>query len=184
MLQRLAIHPSSPCPGVATIEARAARPGPGLLVLGYALTGAVEGLYLPAVTAPARTDELWKRTCFEAFVLPAPGDAYAEFNIAPSTRWAAYRFDRYREGMRDAGEIAPLDVVAQTAEAGFSLRVSFDLTVLPDFDCAAPWRLGLSAVIEAADGALSYWALAHPSPRPDFHNAAGFTLEIPPPERP
>ncbi|MCC6171787.1 MAG: DOMON-like domain-containing protein [Gammaproteobacteria bacterium] len=39
-------------------------------------------------------------------------------------------------------------------------------------------RLGLSAVLEAADGSLSYWALHHPSARPDFHNEGGFLLEL------
>ena len=31
-------------------------------------------------------------------------------------------------------------------------------------------RIGLSAVIETTDGALSYWALAHPAEKPDFHH--------------
>lgn len=39
-------------------------------------------------------------------------------------------------------------------------------------------RLGLSAVLEGADGSLSYWALHHPSARPDFHNEGGFQLEL------
>ncbi|MCC6173187.1 MAG: DOMON-like domain-containing protein [Gammaproteobacteria bacterium] len=39
-------------------------------------------------------------------------------------------------------------------------------------------RLGLSSVLEAADGSLSYWALHHPSARPDFHNEGGFMLEL------
>ena len=30
--------------------------------------------------------------------------------------------------------------------------------------------LALSAVIEAIDGAKTYWALAHPSDKPDFHH--------------
>jgi len=41
-----------------------------------------------------------------------------------------------------------------------------------------PWRLSLSAVIEQADGRLSYWALAHPPGKPDFHRADCFTCEI------
>ena len=32
-----------------------------------------------------------------------------------------------------------------------------------------PWQLGLSAVLEEADGAKSWWALAHPAEEPDFH---------------
>ena len=39
-------------------------------------------------------------------------------------------------------------------------------------------RLGLCAVIEEENGALSYWALKHPSGRPDFHHPDGFALKI------
>ncbi len=48
----------------------------------------------------------------------------------------------------------------------------------------APLRLGLSAVIEASGGTLSYWALHHPADKPDFHNAKAFALrlELPGPE--
>jgi hypothetical protein len=182
MRQSLTIHPTSLCPAVTSIEVDVARPKPGLLTLTYALTGAVGDLYVPDKTDPVRTDELWKRTCFEAFVLPDSGEAYAEFNIAPSTKWAAYRFDRYREGMRDAGEIAPLSVDVATTDERLTLDVAFDLAVLPGFDCDADWRLGLTAVIEEANGRVSYWALTHPLPKPEFHNADGFTCRLPAPE--
>ena len=33
-----------------------------------------------------------------------------------------------------------------------------------------PWSIGLSAIIEEEDGTISYWALAHPPGRPDFHH--------------
>jgi hypothetical protein len=45
-------------------------------------------------------------------------------------------------------------------------------------------RIGLSAVIEDVDGGLSYWALAHPSDKPDFHHPDSFALTLPPPETP
>ena len=45
-------------------------------------------------------------------------------------------------------------------------------------------HLGLSAVIEGADGSLSYWALVHPPGKPDFHNADCFALELPPMGKP
>ena len=44
----------------------------------------------------------------------------------------------------------------------------------------ASWRLGLSAVIEDTSGGKSYWALAHPPGKPDFHHADCFALELPP----
>jgi hypothetical protein len=33
-------------------------------------------------------------------------------------------------------------------------------------------------VIEDADGSLSYWALAHPPGRPDFHHTEAFALDL------
>ena len=38
--------------------------------------------------------------------------------------------------------------------------------------------VALCAVVEHADGALSYWALAHPAGTPDFHHPDGFVLEV------
>ena len=43
------------------------------------------------------------------------------------------------------------------------------------------FHVGLTAVIEARDvidDARSYWALAHPAERPDFHHPDSFTLSI------
>ena len=45
----------------------------------------------------------------------------------------------------------------------------------------APWPLGLTAVIEAQDGHLSYWALHHPAAQPDFHHRGGWTARVPAP---
>jgi hypothetical protein len=39
--------------------------------------------------------------------------------------------------------------------------------------------IGLTAVLEQTDGTKSYWALAHPPGKPDFHDPACFALEFP-----
>ncbi|MDR0274459.1 MAG: hypothetical protein LBI48_03790, partial [Burkholderiaceae bacterium] len=57
-----------------------------------------------------------------------------------------------------------------------TLEALLPLSALPTF--SGPLRLGLAAVIETADGALSYWALSHPAARPDFHQRAGWTLRL------
>lgn len=41
------------------------------------------------------------------------------------------------------------------------------------------WLVGLSAVIEEAEGTRSYWALAHPADKPDFHHPDSFACDIP-----
>ena len=175
MRRPLELHPQSACAAVAGVEVEVARPASGSLVLSYAVTGIIGDLLVPPVAAPARTDELWRHTCFEAFATDAVGEAYYEFNLAPSTQWAAYRFDRYRSGMRPASEIEPPQIVVASAPDRYSLRATLSL---PDGQAGRALRLGLAAVIEEANGNISFWALAHPPGRPDFHHRDGFTLEI------
>ena len=182
MRQALSLHPQSTvAQGAARVEVDVARPRPGALVLNYVLTGVMAELYLPPPTGPARTDELWRRTCFEAFVAALPGAAYFEFNFSPSTQWAAYRFSGYREGMCVADEIAAPLIEVETTDRRCELRVSLDLDRASLLAGDAVWRLGLSAVIEAANGRTSYWALAHPPGKADFHHAAAFACDLPAP---
>ncbi len=171
-------HPDFPCAAVTRIDVEVTRAGSGALALRYVVTGTIADLRLPAMTAPARTDELWKHTCFEAFVRPGSGTAYCEFNLAPSFAWAAYRFDDTRIGMHAATEIDNLSIEVDGNAERFELAAALALDGMADF-ADASWRLGLSAVIEDTSGNRSYWALAHPSGRPDFHHRDCFTLELP-----
>ncbi|MGB8365505.1 MAG: DOMON-like domain-containing protein [Rhizomicrobium sp.] len=176
MRQALKIHPDSRCTAATHIEADVTRPRPGHLVLHYFVTGRMSDLCLPPVTAPARTDELWRHTCFEAFVRAPPGAAYYEFNFAPSLQWAAYRFDGYRSRMRIAREVSAPRTEVQSNDTYTELQVLLELDCLP---IDAAWRLGLSAVIQETSGRKSYWALAHPPGAADFHHSDCFVLELP-----
>jgi len=175
MRQSLRLHPDSLYLAAAQVEVEVARPRAGSLLLSYVVTGKIGDLRLPPVTAGARTDELWRHTCFEAFVRPLPGEAYYEFNFAPSTQWAAYRFDGYRSGMRVATEISALRIDVQAAPERYTLQAVLDLSRL---QLEARWRLGLAAVIEETSGRQSYWALAHPPGKPDFHHSDCFACEF------
>lgn len=112
------------------------------------------------------------------------GAEYYEFNFAPSTQWAAYRFSDYRSGMRAAAEIGGLPIETRSSPDCYTLQATLDLDRLSDLPRNALWRLGLSAVIEDMSGRKSYWALAHPSGKPDFHHADGFAYEFSPAVRP
>ena len=68
MRQALCLHPDSTCDPAITIDAEVARLRHDRLVLSYIVTGKIGALLLPPVTASARADELWRHTCFEAFV--------------------------------------------------------------------------------------------------------------------
>lgn len=177
MRRDLIRHPAvSSAIGGVTVEAE--RGKAGILHLRYAVADPMGALLLPARAGAVRTDGLWRRTCFEAF-LRAPGaEGYVELNLSPSGAWAAYRFEGYRAGMADAGPLATPGIEVMHTPAGFDLSATVDLSGLAELPAAGPWRLGLSAVIEAGADGLSYWALAHPPGAADFHHAAGFVVEL------
>jgi hypothetical protein len=173
MRQSLRLHPDSLCAAATRIETDVARPRPGNLILSYVVSGRISDLRMPPVVAPARADELWRHTCFEAFVRPSTGSAYYEFNFSPSTQWAAYHFSDYRSEMRIATEIAAPRIEVRSTAGSYTLQAALELDGL-----SRPWRIGLSAVLEETNGRKSYWALAHPPGKPDFHHADCFALEL------
>ncbi len=177
---RLALtrHPDSRCVAATSIAVDVAGPRAGSLVLSWVVTGNIGDLRLPPIGAATRGDELWRHTCFEAFVGTAPGAAYYELNFAPSTRWAAYRFDGYRRGMRVATQIGPPAIEAHSAPGRYTLRAALTLDGLSDLPREAGWRLGLAAVTEDTRGRMSYWALAHPPGKADFHHFDCFAHEF------
>jgi hypothetical protein len=147
-------------------------------MLSYIVTGRMSDILMPPVTAAARGEELWRHTCFEAFVRASSSAAYYEFNFSPSTQWAAYRFTSYRTGMCVATEITAIQIEAQSRPDSYALHASLDLDRLSEISHNTLGRLGLSAVIEDTTGDKSYWALAHPPGTPDFHHTDCFAHQF------
>lgn len=176
-------HGDSEGTAAEAVEVDLAWPAPGRLALTYVVTGDIAALELPPPSAGGRTDELWKHTCLEAFVGAVGQAGYHEFNLAPSTQWAAYGFSGYREGMAPVEPFEDPGVAVDAAPDRFVQRATLNLGDLPGLRADADWRLALTAVIEQRDGLKSYWALAHPAGRPDFHHADGFSQILTPAER-
>lgn len=170
---RLLPHPDTPPLAVRSIEARLASVDRNWLRLRWRIDGAERVVFAP-FQGKGRADGLWRTTCFE-FFLRRPGEAgYLELNLSPSERWAAYDFTGYRSGMVEH----PMSREPTcTPRVGQSMAI-FDAAV-PVADLPpVPWRYGLSAVIEEEEGRLSYWAIAHPGGKPDFHSPVCFAGEL------
>ena len=169
---RLQPHPATPDGGATSIEAGIAHSAAGLS-LTYRISGTPGAIRLPAPAVAGPADELWRHTCCEAFIAADAG--YHEFNFSPSGAWAVYRFTDIRQ--RDTAYCPPLaPVVRCIADAqGVTLTADIPAALLP----AGPARrLGLTAVVEAVDGRLAYWALRHDNPQPDFHRPATFLISL------
>src|SRR6185503_6002309 len=99
IMQVLTSHPSTRCELVRSLSGHVARTPAGLLSLEFLLEGDLERLRIPGRGAGVRRDELWKHTCFEAFIALDRAGGYFEINLSPSFDWAVYRFSGYRAGM-------------------------------------------------------------------------------------
>ncbi len=172
----LACHPETPSSWVRTIQARLSQVHDGGIAITYSLDGQISRLSLPAKSAPSRVDGLWQHTCFEAFVSVEGAPEYREFNFAPSGQWAAYAFQRYRDG-GPLPQASDPQITIRTSESSFELDALIRRESLPPLPGNARLLLALSAVIEEKDRVMSYWALKHPPGPPDFHDASAFVLE-------
>ena len=164
-------HPEHPAVAVRGVEVEV-RGSSDDLLLTYRVIGG-ERMIVPERSAPTRADELWRTTCFELFLLFLLFDDeehYVEFNFSPSTRWAAYAFDGYRDGMAPL----PRDVAPHIEPRPDGVQVDCDLTGLPRGELA----MALTAVIEEEGGVRSFWSLTHPAGAPDFHHPACFAARL------
>ena len=143
----------------------------------FAVKGDIDRLKIPAQLTPRRADRLWEHTCFEAFIGEDGSRGYYEFNFSPSGEWAAYAFRDYREAVAIAWIGSPPAIIIQRTAQELVLQTSIDFRELR-LGAARSVRMGLSAVIESDDAALSYWALRHPASKPDFHHPDCFALEL------
>jgi hypothetical protein len=178
----LQLHPDFRCDALAGIEVELARLAPRRIVLRFFLGGDARHIRWPShELPPGPVDELWRHTCFEAFVRPGNDEAYYEINLLPSLHWAAYRFSAYRQGMRKAKDVDPpgLDPIYEDGPKRCDFSATLELGRAQALAIDVPWHIGLSAVIEEKNGRKSYWALAHPPGKPDFHHPACFALELP-----
>lgn len=169
-------HPARPPARVSSIAARVTGFDPQWLRLRWRLEGS-QALMVPPFAGRGRADGLWQTTCFELFVRDGDGPGYAEFNLSPSERWNAYRFEDTRTGQELLR--LPQEPVC-TLRQGSSFAI-FDAAIPAISLFAAEPAIAISAVIEEEGEVLSYWSLVHPGDQPDFHAPACFAGRLPPP---
>ncbi len=175
----LICHPSTPCCRIERFDVRIGWAAGMKLTLHYVIEGDVGAMRIPPPVSSGRRDRLWESTCLEVFLRTPGSNAYGEFNFAPSTTWAAYAFDAYRDGMRPMETDPPPELAVRSTpdrlelDAGISgLADGFTLRE------RGTLRVGIAAVITELSGRRSYWALCHPSDQPDFHHPDSFALNL------
>lgn len=166
-------HPVSQPVGVRDLQVEIAVLPNQDLGLTYTLNFEPGQVRIPSSGPNCRADGLWRHTCFELFAA-GEGPAYREFNFSPCGKWQVYDFHGYRAGGKMPRVPAPAMSRSDT-KGRIQLRIGIPRSGLPH---ASGLCLGLSAVVEAADDIMSYWALSHPGSEPDFHRIESFIFEL------
>lgn len=182
----LVCHPDTATQPKLRIGAEVGRKGNGHICAEFRALGRQDCIRWPKRAHPdgdrwSRRDGLWQSTCFEIFVKPRGSAEYLEYNFASTCEWAGYEFDDYRAGMRES-------VSSSIAKASWQMRaerVKFTVVLaLPPGYGERHLDIALAAITEETDGTKSYWALAHPPGKPDFHHPACFAATLPAPQAP
>ena len=173
----LCCHKATLCKGVRSLHAIVRRSA-AELELTFQLDADLSLIRLSATSGSADATRLWQHTCFEAFVMVEGQYGYHEFNFAPSQEWRVYAFRGYRNSTPLTNVIQTPRIVVRTQAHWFELETHILLADLSAVHSGAPLRLALSAVIESDNGQLSFWALHHPSEKPDFHHPEAFGLRL------
>lgn len=153
---------------VKSVAMRMVQLADGRTMLRYRVDGC-RALVLPAFAGKGRADDLWQTTCFEIFGARRGGQSYDEFNFSPSGRWAAYRFEAYRDGRSEPDLVRQPDIHFERGQDIFVLTA-----FLSKQELLPVHRIGVCAVIEEEGARKSFWALSHPLGSPDFHDPACF----------
>lgn len=158
------------------IQCRIERSG-SALSLAYFLWGES----LPAIPSPLKnpqfTDELWKDTCFEAFLQIPKERSYLEMNFAPSGHYAFYVFEKYRQGMRSERSLPKPEIqITWKSPEWMTIEVK---TEIPEPWASAPMlKIAVTAVLNHPSSGISHWSVKHRIDKPDFHDPVGFVLSL------
>lgn len=173
-------HPATPCAFIHAVTVRVDAMDDDLVVFYYQVQGDIDQLQLPAQQRSAHADGLWHDTCFEAFIHAGATGAYYELNFSPSSAWAVYHFDSYRQGMRTVEPHPPPKIICRRREDSLEADVDVRRAALPGLGAGGgDPRLALAVILNDQHGGRSYWALAHPPGPPDFHHADSFAVTLP-----
>lgn len=144
------------------------------LSLDYLLEADLDLLQIPKTTSqPQFKEELWKTTCFEAF-LKSSSSAYLEWNFSPSGDYWNQGFVDYRKVDPQFKELTPLLIQVESDQTqNKCLRIRSKVPLEDEYV-----KLGLASAVHLKNDECLYFSLKHSENRPDFHRADSFLIDL------
>lgn len=118
----------------------------------------------------SRKDDLWKKTCFEAFWALPQDERYWELNLSAAGEWNLYAFDLYRNPQppRASSDFTMLGVKTQAGQLKCELQSVLKFSKL---------EVSLCAVLQTRDAQNHYFSTRHAGEKPDFHLRQSLALK-------
>ena len=145
--------------------------GPDSLELTFSWTDSKNLIIQPESPGMGRHHELWKQTCFEAFIQPANKVPYFEVNLSTQKAWNVYGFEAYREPQPPT-EVSSADAIKiDVKEGNLKAVIQFRKSEFKKV------KVSLCAVLNLKDIGPTYWSFAHADQKPNFHKFESFIIE-------
>jgi len=170
---QLQCHTDHPAKDVEEIAISAELSKSGKIWLRYHIDGNLNSISLPDPKDPERTDNLWHTTCCELFISVPEETAYGEYNLSPSSQWAAYQFSDFRKDAADMEIPDVPEIHLDASETHLALEAEF---TLPERFTNKTLQTSFSVIVEEMDGTKSFWAVTHPPGKPEFHHRDCFSV--------
>jgi hypothetical protein len=117
-----------------------------------------------------RQQELWKHTCFEAFLRVEGRSEYFEINISPGLGWNVYEFQSYRKPQppTESQGLVPEKILWKDSvlEAHFQHSWKSGIQI----------NASVCSILNVSEQTF-YFSQKHSSQKPDFHQPDSFSLE-------
>ena len=127
----------------------------------------------------ARLVKLWEKTCFELFI-KNKDNQYMEFNFAPNFEWNCFYFNQAGAPLLEWEQMQTPVIDILLSSEHFFMFVDIKKEFFPKgfFNEESELSAGITSVIKDNTGSISYWALSHADPRPNFHHFDSFKYKF------
>ncbi len=145
------------------------------LQCSYIINGNITNLSLKEGRSAKRKSFLWLDTCFEFFLKEENSPDYYEFNFSSNSDYNIFHFPDYRAPLAETNNF----LVDSRMEIESENKIVFDFEIFPHIDVSGKeFTFLASVVLNTNDNKVSFWAVDHADPKPDFHDSNTYKNKI------
>lgn len=125
-----------------------------------------------------RRNEIWKATCFEAFLKSPKSSEYLELNFNPDGDWNCYHFQdcRLPQPPQEVPHVVSVFYSFEKDSSTFRYDIRLDSNFTKTFSQLSTLDVGLTSILLMKDKSKNYFALRHTAEKPDFHKPDSFII--------